>query len=286
MPDIKTLVPDIYSLFDDEKHHEPSEENLQTLGRNLQELVRSRLSKRDDNHSVLRFSNLGRPDRQLWYQANEPEKGQKFSPKTLFKFLYGDCIELLLLFLAKEAGHEVTDEQRELEVEGVRGHIDAVIDGITVDVKSASPYSFKKFEDRSVLTNDPFGYVGQLSGYAGVVSPAEGGSFLVADKVHGDIALCELDADTVAQFELEKRIAHLKEVIAAPEPPPRCYPAEPEGKSGNMRLGINCSYCSHRDHCWSDSNGGKGLQVYNYYGGPKFFTHIEREPNTPKVETN
>lgn len=283
---LDTLVEDIYNLFNEKEHHEPNEENLQTLGRNIVELVRKRLARDDAERDPLRFSNLGRPDRQLWYQANRPEIAERLSPKTYHKFLYGDVIEQLLLFFAKEAGHRVESEQLELEVDGVRGHVDAVIDGVTVDVKSASPYSFKKFKDGGIIDDDPFGYIGQISGYAGELTPDEGGAFLVSDKVHGDIGLTRVDKETVAQWETPKRIAHLKEVLKLPEPPPRCYAPVPEGKSGNMRLGINCSYCPFKEECWKDANGGKGLRKFVYYNGPVWLTHVEKEPRVEEVTDN
>jgi hypothetical protein len=108
---------------------------------------------------------LGKKDRQIWYDANMPEAQRKLPGKMEFKFLYGDVLEVLMLFLAKEAGHEVTHEQHEVDVDGVKGHMDAVIDGIPVDCKSASSYSFQKFLNGPFF-DDPFGYVKQLSGYA------------------------------------------------------------------------------------------------------------------------
>lgn len=283
MKTIDTLPEDIYALFNDEEHHEPSEENLGALGKNIQELVRLRLARRDDERSPLRFSNLGKPDRQLWYQANKPEVGERMPAKTFFKFLYGDVIEQLLLFLAKEAGHDVRNEQKEIELDGVKGHIDAMVDGVTVDVKSASSYSFKKFEDRTLLENDPFGYIGQIGGYANILTPDSGAAFLVADKVHGDIGLMKVGPEITKEFEPGPRIEHLKKVISSEEMPPRCYPDELEGKSGNRKLGVNCSYCAFRKDCWSDANNGRGLRTFLYYGGPMFLTHVAREPNVKEI---
>jgi hypothetical protein len=280
---IDTLVEDIYGLFNEDEHHEPNEDNLQELGKNIVELVRRRLARKDDERDPLRFSNLGRPERQLWYQANRPELAEGLSAKTFHKFLYGDMIEQLLIFFAKETGHKVEAEQLELEVDGVKGHIDCVIDGVTVDVKSASPYSFQKFKNGTVFTDDPFGYIGQISIYASQVSPNEGAAFLVADKVHGDIGVVRVDPETVAQWEPAKRIEHLKKTLASPDEPPRCYAAVPEGKSGNMKLGINCSYCPFKEYCWRDANGGKGLRKFLYYNGPVWLAHVEREPNVQEI---
>lgn len=288
MKNIKDLPKDIYALFNQKEHHEPSEANLEWLADNIKQVLRMRLSAADDARSPLRFSNLGRPDRQLWYQANKPEVAEEMSPKTFFKFLYGDMLEQFILFLAKEAGHDVRNEQAEIEVDGVKGHIDAIIDGVVTDVKSASPYSFLKFQNGGLFEpgGDPFGYIGQISGYSETLTPGEGAAFLVADKVHGDIAVAEVSAETTGRFDPPARIAHLKRVIASPDKPEKCYPDEPEGKSGNRKLGVNCSYCPFKTDCWSDANEGRGLRVFSYYKGPVFLTNIVREPDVPEIGLN
>lgn len=276
---LNTLVPDIYNVLDETNDHEVNEDNLSSFADNVKDLIRTRLRKREERTGSLRFSNLGRPDRQLWYDANSKEPKEKLSPATSLKFLYGDLIEQLVLLLVKEAGHEVISEQEELEVDGIKGHIDAVIDGVTVDVKSASPMSFTKFKDGSLYDNDPFGYIGQISSYASVRTPDTGGAFLAQDKVHGTLALLAVGPSITNSYGTADRIQHLKEVVTSDNIPPRCYPDEPDGKSGNMKLGLNCSYCAHKDECWSDANGGRGLRTFLYSGRPKFLTVVKREPD-------
>jgi hypothetical protein len=280
---IDSLVGDIYALLDENTNHEPSEENLKWIGNAVQELLRSRLSARERAAATLRFSSLGRPDRQLWYQTHAPEKAERMLPKTYFKFLYGDMIELLLLFLAKEAGHEVTHEQAEVEVDGVKGHLDAVIDGVTVDCKSASSYSFNKFVSGSFVSSDPFGYIKQLSGYRYSVGTERAG-FLVADKVHGDIHFAEVSKEVLSENEPRERIDHLRKVLDSSNEPDRCYSDKPEGVSGNRILDVGCSYCAFKQHCWRDANGGQGLQVYTYSSGPKFLTRVVKEPRVQKED--
>lgn len=240
-------------------------------------LLRTRLSKRKEGE-VIRFSSLGKKDRQLWYQANMPEVAEKFSGRTLFKFMFGDCVEVLTLFLAKEAGHEVTHMQHEVEIAGVKGHTDAVIDGVPADVKSASTFSFQKFKDGSLAFNDAFGYIPQLAGYANALGMTDRAGFLAVDKQHGDICWSELSDLDIKANPPGPRIEHLKEVIKQPEPPARCYSPVPEGKSGNMKLGVGCSYCPFRDECWKDSNDGAGLRMFFYSRGPVWLTEVCREP--------
>jgi uncharacterized protein YejL (UPF0352 family) len=138
---IDSLVDDIYALLDEDTHHEPSEENLEWLANAVQNLLRSRLSSRERKAAALRFLKLRTTRPTAVVRSTLPSKAERMLPKTYFKFLYGDMIELLLLFLTKEANMTFKENKQQVEVAGVIGHCDAVIDGVTVDVKSASPYS-------------------------------------------------------------------------------------------------------------------------------------------------
>jgi len=277
--DPSTIPEDIYALLADDNDHEVSEENVAWAGEIFKDLLRTRLRKRKEKkgEEVLRFSALGKKDRQIWYQANMPEVAEKMPGKQNFKFLYGDVIEVLLLFLAKEAGHSVENTQLGVECDGVQGSIDADIDGVLTDVKSASSFSYEKFKSGSYLFDDPFGYVSQLSAYANSLQRDRAG-FLVADKVHGDICFVEFDKAYIDGNPPGPRIAHLRTVIGQAAPPERCYPPVPEGKSGNLKLGIGCSYCPFKDECWKDANGGRGLRKFFYSRGPVWLTHVAREP--------
>jgi len=275
---LNTLVDDVYNLFDRNEHHEVSEENLDTFCDNLRNTLKSSLSKQPDGRSPLRFSALGKPDRQIWYDAH-PEDGTKeeLSNQTLFKFLYGHVIEELVLFLVKEAGHTVTDEQREVEVDGVLGHIDAIVDGVVVDVKSASPFGFQKFRKGAVEEDDPFGYVAQLAGYASVLTPDKPAAWIAFDKVSGALCVTSLSANSISYHPPEQRITHLKEVIENEEVPTRCYEDVPDGKSGNRKLSTGCSYCAHRFRCWP------GLRGFAYSTGPRYLTTVAKLPEVHEI---
>lgn len=275
---IDTLVDDIYGLFTGDKF-EVTARHLEQFGGELTRLVGSRFADERGDGS-LRLSNIGKPDRQLWYELNYKGPVEEMSPHAYIKFMYGDIIEHMVLLFAREAGHTVEMEQVEVELEGIKGHPDAVIDGVVVDVKSASPYSFKKFEDGSLLEegNDPFGYVGQLASYVEAINPDADGAFLAVEKVLGKLCLLRVPNEVLKQYQVKNRIDHAKKMVASPDVPPRCYEPKAEGKSGNFVLSVGCSYCKHKFHCWSDANGGTGLRTFAYANGPKFFTHIEREP--------
>jgi hypothetical protein len=270
------VIEDVYDLFDPNKGHEPNEDNLNAFAENIKEVLRTRLAKREPLNNPLRFSSLGKQDRQLWYMAKDYPQ-EDISSKTYFKFLYGDVIEQLLIFLVKEAGHTVEDEQKEVEVDGVKGHIDCKIDGVLVDVKSASPYGFGKFVRNVVHEDDPFGYTQQLSGYAQVETPKQPAAWLAMEKVNGSLALSTLSTSIINDYPVDDRIAHLKKVIASDEPPARCYPDEEDGKSGNRKLGTGCSYCAFKHSCWP------GLRTFLYSNGPRYLTNVAKVPDVPEA---
>jgi hypothetical protein len=280
MKKLEDLPKDIFGLFNPDEDHECNEENLDVFAENLKTLLRARLrsSPVSLEPTPLRFSALGKPDRQIWYDGHpEEDTTEKLVPKTYMKFLYGDVIEQLLLFLAKEAGHEVTEEQTEVEVDGIKGHIDAIIDGTVVDVKSASPYGYKKFAEGTVTQDDPFGYVQQLAGYASVLTPGKPAAWLANDKVHGDICVSPLSKIVIDHHPPAERITHLKGVLESDQVPERCHEPVPDGASGNLKLGTSCSYCRHKRRCHPD------LRTFLYSTGPRFLVKTVREPNVPEV---
>ena len=276
---IDTLVADIYSLFDG---HDCEPGRVEKLGSDLARTVSERLaSYKQTREFTLRVSNLGKPDRQLWFDANDPSS-DPLAPSTKIKFLFGDILEHLLLFFAAEAGHDVSMEQTEVEVNGITGHNDAVIDGVVIDCKSASTHSFKKFKDGSLAQDDPFGYMEQLAGYSNGLGDLPGG-FLAIDKQNGHIALMQVPLDELKALDIEARADHLKDVVTQPEPPERCYDPIPMGESGNMKLAVGCSYCPHKFKCWADANDGIGLRSFLYSTGPVHLTKVEAEPRVPEV---
>lgn len=282
MKHIDTLISDIYSLFGKDRI-EVSDALLSDFSTELTKLVGIRLGELSDRQPTLRMSNIGKPDRQIWYDINGKHEKEPLLGHTHIKFMYGDLIEQLVIFLAKQAGHTVEFEQKEVELDGIKGHIDCYIDGWLIDVKSASPYSFQKFDTGSLFEagNDPFGYVGQLSGYA-KAEKAENCAFLAVNKVLGTLSLLPVPSEIRGSYDVEQRIKDIREVIKHPEPPRRCYLPKEDGKSGNLILDTGCSYCNHKFECWSDANNGLGLRVFFYYSGPKFFVEVKREPNVPE----
>lgn len=276
---LDTLPEDIYALLEGKLVGDQMV--LDKFGPRLGEVLSARFrGKQEDRKPTLRMSNIGRPLRQLWYELSG-YTGEEICGKTHFKFLYGDLLEALLLVLAEASGHKVERLQEEVEVDGIRGHIDAVIDGELVDVKSCSPFSYSKFKDGSLSSNDPFGYVGQLSGYSEAVGLQA--RFIAVNKVLGDICTLKLENDG---YDIRSRISEVRLAVASSTPPERCYGDVPDGSSGNRKLSIGCSYCNFKHECWKDCNGGTGLQSYLYSTGPRFFTRILKTPRVFPLNNN
>jgi hypothetical protein len=280
MADISTLVEDIEGLF---RGHGFSDA-LERFSSDLGETFRKRFYEYGQSREgTLRLSNYGRPClRQLWYEINGPKLNTDLPSSAKFKFLFGDVLESLLLLLADEAGHDVEDHQKEVSINGVVGHIDCIIDGVLVDVKSASTHSFNRFRSGGIRLEDPFGYIPQLAGYSAGLGGVDG-AFLIVDKTLGNIHLERFSAEELKTYDPERRIRVVREALASPQEPERHYQDEPEGKSGNRKLSVACSYCSYNHTCWSDSNSGKGLRKFIYSYGPVYLTHVEKEPRVQEA---
>lgn len=282
MNKLNTLIDDIYSTISciaDGKDLDIPETLAADFGDRMAEALLHWAKPKKQNKG-LRMSNIGKPERQLWYEQRDTGSENKLSPDTLIKFLYGHLLEELLLFLVKLSGHKVTDEQKEIEVDGIKGHMDCKIDGQVVDIKTSSGRAFSKFVTGSLAENDPFGYIAQLCGYEEAEGTNDGG-FLAINKESGELSLYipeELD-----KINIKSKIAKTKEAVDFDTPPPRCYNEEPDGKSGNMKINKNCYYCPYKFKCYSDSNEGKGLRTFMYARGPVYLTKVLKKPRVDEV---
>lgn len=279
---VKTLVSDIYSVLSDGV--ELTDAQAQEFGRRMATMMKNRLSvPTSDTEHKLRMSNVGgKCDRKLWYTVNQPGTAENLAPNTKLKFLYGDMVEVLVLFLAEVAGHKVEGAGDKLELAEVPGHRDCVIDGVLIDVKSASGFGFSKFRSHKLEYEDPFGYLSQLSNYLAasqdddkVQVKGEAG-FLAVDKEQGHICL-----DMYQFKELDKvpeKLEAKKKMVSSDLPPPRAFGDQAySGVSGNRKLGVECSYCVYKKECWP------ALRTFLYSTGPVFLTEVHKTPDVPEV---
>lgn len=291
---ITTLTADIYDVLDASKDHTPNSDKAAEYAMRIGGEFATSTLKRDKprEHGRLWASDLGKKcRRQQWYQFNEPHHGEKLTGNTKFKFLYGNILEEAVLYMAEEAGHEVSHQQFTVEHKvddwTIRGRIDAIIDDVLVDVKSTSSFGFKRYKTGIDATNDSFGYLEQLGFYSAFgdygVTPTDQG-FVWIDKQNGHIKYTSAAVKSATQLDaLARDISDAVEQVSEAAVPKAFAPA-PYGKSGNEALPMSCSYCAFKRHCWRDSNSGKGLRTFAYNQGPVHFTTIKREPNSSVPE--
>jgi hypothetical protein len=263
---IKTLIDDIYTEI--EKNGIP-------------EFTYQR-SKEEERTPTLRLSQMGpRCPKALWYSIRKPEMAEPLPAWVRIKYSYGHILEALAITLARASGHEVTGEQDEIVVDGIIGHRDCVIDGCVVDVKSASSLSFKKFKEKRLEQDDPFGYLDQLDGYLvgssedPLVRIKDKGYLLAIDKQLGHMVLYE---HRLRERNIRERIAKYKTIVTLGEPPRCTCQTVEDGKSGNVKLDLKASYNVFKHCCFPH------LRTFLYADGPRYLTHVERKPDVPEID--
>lgn len=291
-----TIEQDIYHVLLDGTHHEHSNElaaeHAMRIGGEFAKACRGRDKPRE--HGKLWASDIGKPCmRQHWYNFNAQDKKEPFLGHTKFKFLYGNILEEAALYFARESGHTVEYMQEPVNTVvgdwSVSGRIDAVIDGTDLcDVKSASTFAFNKYKKEGLThANDTFGYLWQLGYYTAfneIERDLQSGSFLWVDKQNGHIMYHNVTDELPSSSEILERIETIIASVEGEEQDaPRAYTPKPYGKSGNMSLPVECSYCPFKEHCWRDSNGGGGLRTFLYSNKPVHFTDVVREPKVLEI---
>lgn len=261
-----------------------TEEIAQWVANDIKKSLTRQLKPRGDHPANLRMSNMGQPcNRKLWYSTKDwaQEHKEELLPSTLNKFIFGDMIESWTIGLIMASGHTVTGMQDTMEINGVKGSRDCVVDGVTSDVKSASTMAMAKFRGNGLLESDPFGYLSQLSSYtyAGkddpLVTDKTRCAFIAVDKQFGHVEVDIYDVEELLATK-EAEVEFKKEMVKSDEIPDRAFSDVPDGKSGNMKLATNCSYCDFKKLCWPD------LETYIYSNGPRFLTKVVREPKVFK----
>ena len=280
---LDTLIQDIYSTLEKGVDvSQPSvQEALDEVGSLVREATETVLREGErTGASNLRLSQIGKPDRQIWYGV-QGEEGEPLNGQTRIKFLMGHVLEALLICLTKVSGHTVEEAQDTVEVEGVLGHQDCVIDGVLTDIKSASAFGFKKFKENRLADDDPFGYIAQISAYA-TKNNRDEAAFLAIDKNSGELAVTRVHE--LEMIDAPARVRHLKGMVQSETAPARCYNDTKDGESGNRKLAIGCVFCPYKKKCWADANGGAGLRAFKYSNGVRYMTQVAKTPNVEELE--
>lgn len=279
---IDTLVQDINTFV--LKNHEDAAPFGGGIGGLVKDGYVRQLQKRDKvrDEKTVYFSELGDScPRRQWYKYHQPNIGESLRSETKIKFMYGDMLEALVLQLARDAGHDVSKEQEGVEhvdtTSGwrVRGRIDAVIDGHVVDVKSVTKYSEMKFHDG--LKDDPFGYYGQLNGYASVLKSKDMG-FLTIQKELGHIKYFQFIPDgEVFEHTMQRAVRNVNRDTPVEE---RIATVPQSSTSKNKKLSATCSYCAFKKHCFPS------LRAFAYSNKVEFLTEVVDTPRVPEIDLN
>ena len=281
MKSIETLVEDIHKVLEGKGGWDRA--ITEYLASNISKIAEDRFSKEQEPRAYLSLSSLGTPcKRKLWYKVNRSEESEPISPQLLGTFFYGDIVEAFVLALAKAAGHSVEGEQTKLDVHGIKGHRDAVIDGVTVDVKSTSTYAFQKFAQNKLREDDPFGYISQLGSYvyAGrddpLVKDKKRGAFLALKKERFELCLDVYDFTEELKTK-EAEIESCKKLVKGSIPEDRLEPIKQSSTSDNTKLCAACKSCEFRKICWPD------VRTFLYSNGPEYLVDVVKEPRVVEL---
>ena len=225
----------------------------------LRQALEKQLKTKRDPEFKLRMSNIGRPLCQLQMQNNGVKSG-RMDYNFIMKMLLGDSVEILTRLMLKINGANVTSDGDQVKLNvsdvSISGESDIDIDGKVFDIKSASGWAFKNkwtegFE--GLLSDDGFGYVGQLFGYADAQKKAPGG-WIVVDKSSGEIAVVEVKANRQQVAAIRKKRKDAVEAITQNKPFQRCFEDEPEfwrrKPTGNRKINKKCNFCDYKKTCW------------------------------------
>ena len=235
-----------------------SAKTIAGIKKDIGEALNRQFGKRTKRRKFqLRMSNIGRPSCQLWFEKNQPEKSDPLPTTFVMNMMLGDIVEAVFKGLMKEAKIKFEDSDKvHLDVadEKVSGTYDLVLNDAVDDIKSASDWSYRnKFESFDTLSSDDaFGYVGQLAGYAKALGKKAGGWWVV-NKANGSFKYVpaeNIDIDNEVK-KLEENVKIVKSNVFK-----RCYESEEEtfrGKpTGNRVLSKTCSFCRYKHSCWEN----------------------------------
>jgi len=236
-----------------------SDTNIDKICEDVKEALHRQFGSQNSRKEFrLRMSNIGRPTCQLWFEKNKPDEGMPFPSTFVMNMMLGDIVESVFKGLLRQAGVAYEDSKKvsmELTIDSkIEGTYDIVIDDAVDDIKSASDWSYRnKFESFDTLAKeDPFGYVGQLAGYAQALNKRAGGWWVI-NKANGSFKYVPADG-----LDLTKEIDKLSNNISIVQNNEfeRCFEPVEEtfrGKpTGNKILGTTCSFCRFKHSCWTD----------------------------------
>lgn len=202
---------------------------------------------REQRPSTLRLSSIGKCMRQQSYKLlGFEENGQEIGARAKMVFLMGDLTELAVVQLALAAGCSITDygmNQETVEIDGVEGHPDGIINGDTLlEVKSMSSFSFANFQDQEI--DESYRY--QINAYMDALK-LEQCCIVGLNKDAGVLHEWIIKKDPAIVSDIVRRIGSLRAVTKDSLPE---RPYEPNAKGF---LPWQCLYCGFWKTCRPDA---------------------------------
>ena len=108
MKTIDTLIEDIHKTLEEgiNTANVQNRDAIHSFANDLAYSITRQLGEgKRVKQSSLRMSQIGKPDRQLWYDLRSDAEPEKLNGQTKLKFIMGDILEALLILLTELSGH-------------------------------------------------------------------------------------------------------------------------------------------------------------------------------------
>jgi len=261
---MNVLQAQIYSTLDAVSNGdgvEVKDDWVEQAGEEFKEALR-RQFKPNSRAFRLRMSNIGRPLCQLQMEKSGAVKS-RMPYNHVVRMLVGDAVETVVRLVLKAADVNVTSHGDHVSLSvadtEIQGDSDLNIDDRVFDIKSASPWAYKQKWVKgyaALKEDDPFGYIGQLYGYADAQNKQPGG-WIVVDKSSGEIAVVEVDGDEEHAQDVRRQREETVSAVVNDKEFRRCFAPFEEtyyGKpTGGKRLPMTCGFCSFLGSCWPEA---------------------------------
>lgn len=221
-----------------------SQSLLDSLANDSKYIFERQFGVQEEKEPCLRLSSIGNCLRKQAYQLlNYPIKGKEIDSRAKMVFFMGDFVEMSVVHLAELAGCAITDQQKEVEINGVKGHIDGIHKGRLVEIKSMSSFAFTKFDKNREINES---YVYQINAYMEALGLDET-IYIALNKDACFLAQTTYKKDNRIVDDIYKRIEFLKKIGEN-------LPEKPYSPNDKGYLPWQCLYCQYWGHCWPTSD--------------------------------
>lgn len=227
----------------------------EALSRFRNVLMRQLMQDREEKPGRLYVTRFSHPCARKGAYGYHAFEAEEVRPRGKINFLVGDMVEIALASLGRLAGCDLqTPPKVILDINGtqVTGYGDDLLqeggEGYLVEYKKVTSYALRRFQRNGV--EDAWGYASQIHCYLKGLS-LDKAILLAAAPETGALHEQVLFFDEVAWLAARNRASQI--LASRPERlPMRAIPTVVT-KNGREKLGLQCSYCNYRQHCWPEA---------------------------------